>query len=237
VPPFINLLGQRFGRLLVTEFVRIDGRPFWKCQCDCGRTTIKHIGQLRGIGATRSCGCLIGETARKTWTTHGRTNTPEYKIWNQMIQRCTNPNDPSYKNYGGHGINVYEGWVGQFMAWLAEAKPRPSPKHTLERIDNDKGYVPGNIKWATRREQLNNTRRNHHITVNGETLTLTQAAAKLGLTVAAIFGRVKRGWTDEEIMAHPLGTFRPGSRPFTEAQRIGLEKARRLLAAKRAARH
>lgn len=154
-----------------------------------------------------------------------------------MIQRCTNPNDKAYKNYGARGINVYEGWIGNFVAWSEAAGPRPSDKHTLDRIDNNKGYVPGNIRWATRREQLNNTRRNHHITINGETMTLTQAAAKLDLTVAAIFGRVRRGWTDEEIMAYPLGTSRLQSRPYTDAMRLGLEKARRVMAAKRAARH
>lgn len=150
----IDLAGQRFGRLLVLEKAKKNKteKIKWKCRCDCGNERVVLAASLRG-GKTKSCGCLLKEGSHKT---HGKSHTPEYKIWAGMIQRCTNPKTDNYKHYGGRGITVCERWRNSFEAFYEDMGHRPSKLHSVERINNDGNYEPDNCKWATKRKQSQN---------------------------------------------------------------------------------
>ena len=163
-PTFKDLTGQRFGRLVVIRRSD-DGQRLvrWVCLCDCGNESIVYSTHLR-TGGTRSCGCLARETARDLasqldhGTTHGKSWTAEWIIWVAMRRRCSNPNCKDWKNYGGRGITVAPEWQTDFQAFLDHVGPRPSPAFSIDRIDNDRGYEPGNVRWATRLEQAHNQR-------------------------------------------------------------------------------
>jgi hypothetical protein len=122
---------------------------------------------------------------------HGRTGTPEYRAWKGMIQQCTNPNTRQWKDYGGRGVRVCDEWR-DFERFRADMGSKPSSKHTLERVNNDLSYEPGNVVWATRLAQNNNTRRNRFIEVHGETLTLTGWSRKTQIPIATLFRRLER---------------------------------------------
>lgn len=198
MPSRIELeVGQRFGRLTAMAFVRKDkGRPaIWRFRCECGNT---HETQASSVmhNLTRSCGCLrreTGATAGRGRATHRMARSPEYEAWNSMIQRCTNPNAQAFQQYGGRGIKVFDLWR-TFENFLADMGPRPSPKHSIDRINNDGNYEPGNCRWATRKEQQRNMRNNRMIVVDGVSMMLVEAVERAGLDYMMVYGRLYRGW-------------------------------------------
>lgn len=133
---------------------------------------------------------------------HGLSKHPLYKLWLNMLDRCNNPNSPHFHNYGGRGIRVHP-MLTSFPAFLEAVEPRPSSKHQLDRKDNDKGYEPGNLRWATKKEQAHNMRKNHLLTVNGETKTLTAWAEQVNLAPSTIHYRLSRGMTPEAAVLTP----------------------------------
>jgi hypothetical protein len=175
----VGLMGRRFGRLLVVQQAEsIDGRGAWSCVCDCGATKTILDKSLRS-GKTQSCGCLQADVTAERNHSHGMVGSKEYRAWKHIKGRCHNPNDAAYANYGGRGIELFPAWREDFSAFYAAIGPAPSRSLTVERIDNDRGYEPGNVKWATRREQTRNTRRNIRVSVAGQDMALTDACALL----------------------------------------------------------
>ena len=192
-----DLSGLRFGRLQAIRPYRSTNPmkytpPQWECICDCGKLTYPETRKLVA-GKVLSCGCYKRDKTGDRARTHGLSKTPEYRIWNQMKQRCTNPNRKSYKNYGSRGINVCTAWLASFESFLHDMGKRPSPKHTLERLNNEDGYNPCNCVWATKNVQANNTRRVRRYTLLGETLTMKQWCDRLHLNYWTVRTRLDTG--------------------------------------------
>lgn len=204
MPSKIDLHGCKFGRLTVVRPApSLTRATRWECVCDCGTAVVVATDSLRQ-GNTKSCGCQKKELARERLRaiakTHGATGTRVYRIWSQMWQRCTNPKNKKYHLYGGRGITVCQAWE-EFSAFAYVMGPRPSPAHTLDRIDSNGNYEPGNVRWATQREQQNNRRDNRKFTVHGETLTLAEMGRRYGVNASLIGQRIDRdGMSIEEAI-------------------------------------
>jgi hypothetical protein len=159
----IDLSGQRFGQLVAIRRVGTNknNQAIWLCYCDCGFSTETLCAQLRS-GMTRSCGCLHEEQRLRFPTQvykHGEGyDSPEYRCWHLMLLRCRNPKAPNYSYYGGRGITVCERWL-DYPAFLADMGRKPTPSHSIERVDNQGNYEPSNCVWATKSQQSRNRRR------------------------------------------------------------------------------
>lgn len=135
---------------------------------------------------------------------HGRSFTPEHRSWTQLIQRCTNPNNPAYAKYGGRGITVCARWRNSFVDFLADMGERPSLGHSLDRIDNDAGYFKENCRWATKSEQACNRRSNRLLTLGAETLPVMEWSRRTGLKRSTIEQRLVYGWSVERALTTPV---------------------------------
>lgn len=207
MPRIYDLTGQRFGKLTVIQRHGTYHSPggakqsTWLCLCDCGNTNITTTGRLRG-GYTKSCGCLKNECT--PGQTHGLSKTPEHKAWTHMRARCNNPNNNRFKNYGARGIKVCHRWLNSFEAFYSDMGPRPSKKHSLDRIDNDGDYTPDNCRWATNRQQVNNMTRNVMIEYGGTTKTMSQWARHFGFKPSTLGARLRKGWPIEKALTTPV---------------------------------
>lgn len=202
--PLRDLTGQVFGHLTAIELgPKLKPTPgaWWLCQCDCGATKSIRSSDLTG-GKVRSCGCKHQELKSAALKKHGAKRTRTYRIWCAMKTRCGNPNSDSYKRYGGRGITVCQEWelFENFLADMGEC----SEGMSIDRIDNDKGYFPGNCRWATKLQQANNTRANVKIKHGGRTLTRSEWERSLGLGATTIRGRLRRGLSLADAL-QPIG--------------------------------
>lgn len=161
--PIIDLTGQTFDRLTVKgQAERRTGRIAWRCECTCGSSAVVTTKHLRG-GRVRSCGCLRREQIGALKFDHGqaraKANTKEFRAWCSAKERCYNPNHDRYALYGGRGVRMAAEWLNDFAAFFAHIGPKPDPKMTVDRIDPNGHYEPGNVRWATASEQRRNQRR------------------------------------------------------------------------------
>lgn len=213
-------VGARFGRLTVVGEAepaiapRGDMVRKMVCTCECGSRLTVRLASLRS-GNTRSCGCYHSECAIKQGkenATHGCAkpgkSTANYRLWCSIKRRAVAGSDASAHNYLGRGITMYEPWVHSFPlfdAWISENLGSRPKMHSLDRIDNDGNYEPGNLQWALPKAQNNNTRRNVRITFNEETKTLTQWAEEVGLSWSTLRARlVWYHWSVEKALTTPV---------------------------------
>lgn len=166
------------------------------CLCICGKKKEYRLSHVKA-GKIRSCGCLRKDFPNST--IHGKEGTRIYNIWMSMKQRCNNPNNPDYNNYGGRGITINPTWYN-FESFYADMRDPPSPQHSLNRIDNNGNYEPNNCKWSTQTEQQNNRRDTIYLTYNGKTLSLSDWARKLNVHAATLRQRYYRKWPIGEIL-------------------------------------
>lgn len=190
----VDLAGRRFAFLTVIE--RKGNRPAWICKCDCG--SLLSVSTHRLFSGQMSCGCN-----NRGRTMHGLSHTTEYRIWKHMIARCEYEGDAAFRNYGGRGICVCERWHS-FENFYSDMGQKPSPKHSIDRIDNDGPYSPENCRWVTAITQANNTRRNRIVIIDGESMTVAQASRKFGVNQSAALARLYGGWSDEAAFKIPV---------------------------------
>jgi len=198
-----SLVGKRFGKLSILSASQFIGRVrLATCKCDCGKTS-EHRVALLVRGNTKSCGCLKKEHNKAYFTTHGCTKTPLYQVWLNIRDRCFNKKCKAYPSYGGRGISICNEW-NDFQAFQKWAMDNGYQKGlTVERVNNNDGYSPGNCVFATRSIQNNNKRNNVIIEYNGEKLNLAQWAKKLGVNREMIKYRFNAGWSPEDILTKP----------------------------------
>lgn len=217
----IDISGQAFGRLVA---IRRDksgrGDGFWLCRCECGEEVSIRTHALR-IGNTKSCGCLQRELVRQVGydnRRHGMSKTWLHNLWTDMRNRCQNANNHAFADYGGRGIRVYPAWNESFERFASDIKEtignRPSAKHSLDRIDNNGNYEPGNVRWATKKQQSQNTRSCRHITFRGETKTLSEWSRITGVPSTTIGKRLDLGWPVEKA-------FKSGSQHEVQVEFMG----------------
>jgi hypothetical protein len=210
-------IGQRFGKwTVIGELFRRGTTKYVQCACDCGTQKGVNIYNLAS-GASPSCGCVTRRSGRNR--IHGRAGTPDYNRWMHMLRRCHNPRNARYSLYGGRGIAVCDRWRGPdgFLNYIADMGPRPSPKHTVDRVDNDGPYSPENCRWATQSQQCRNRRDSRNITFNGETLNIMEWAERLGMHHMTLRRRLET-WSVEKAFTIP----RNGTRHYTREERAAL---------------
>ena len=200
----IDLTGKRFGKLTVIKKHNQDkwGGWNWLCRCDCGNETVVSGGHLRGM-KTKSCGCSRKESKNFS---HKMTGSRIYSIWQAMKSRCYYDKNKRFKYYGGRGIKVCDEWKNSFISFYEWSMKNGYDENaergqcTIDRIDVNGNYEPNNCRWATIKQQANNTRRNHFIEYNGKTQTVSQWANELGVEPDSIFNRLQKGFTEEEAL-------------------------------------
>ena len=209
-----SVKGQVFGRLTIvgasffaslTPNTKRHSRVV--ARCECGNSIIVRIASLKS-GTTASCGCLHGELLSQRQLKHGFTirsnrKPPEYGVWASLIQRCTNRKCSNFSDYGGRGIGVCDRWKESFEAFYSDMGPRPSAKHSIDRINNDGNYEPGNCQWAMKIQQNRNSRHNRMITIDGHSRCVTEWSEILGISSQLVYDRLHRGWSDNDAVLIP----------------------------------
>ena len=202
---------MRFGRLTVVSRApdHIAERSgyktvMWNCVCDCGNKTVTR-GKCLTRGVTTSCGCYAREMMSKRASKHHGFGTRLYAVWNSMRQRCNNPNNKAYKNYGGRGISICSEWddFAVFEQWARDTgydDDAPKGVCTLDRIDVNGNYCPSNCRWTTMREQTRNRRDTPYYTLDGETHDLKTWAELTGIKYETLWARHKRGWDADRAL-------------------------------------
>ena len=202
-----NLVGKKYGRLLVIKRSEsLNGKTRWLCKCDCGNECIVHDTSLKS-GNTLSCGCYKAENAKRLYSTVRQNDKHLYAVWNGIKQRCTNPNNSSYHNYGGRGIKIYDEWANNYKSfydWAIHAGYEKGKE--IDRIDNDGNYEPDNCRFVYKETQANNKRNVLLYTIRGTTKSLSQWCREYKQDYFLVRQRVyKLGWAIEDALITPKG--------------------------------
>lgn len=194
ITPVVEMVGGRFGRFTVVarDESRRGGQAYWLCRCDCGQVKSVNGSSLRRNLST-SCGCLQKQRTSAARRTHGRTGSSEYKTWLAMRGRCLDPGHTIFHKYGAKGVTVCERWKDSFENFFADMGEKPTRAHQIDRIDNEKGYEPGNCRWATAKEQARNRTTTRLFTHDGITLCIQDWALRLGLNPKTARTRIAAG--------------------------------------------
>lgn len=205
-----NLVGQKFGRLMVVE--KVKGKMLksgyeqqtYRCVCDCGNETILPYSALM-TGNTTSCGCYAKELSGKIHRTHGKSHTKLYDVWKEMRYRCSKPTDISYKYYGLKGIKVCDEWDNDYQSFYDWAVNNGYKEGLeIDRIDTYGDYCPTNCRWTNRKEQMNNTTFNKSITINNITLTISEWSSLFNISYDLFWDRLKAGWDAVSALTAPV---------------------------------
>lgn len=203
---YVDISGQRFGKLVAVsrEPNKLPYKQaYWLFKCDCGNEYRQWAYVVRR-GNCKSCGCWRKHLLSAGNVTHGKCKTPEYRTWNSMRDRCYNPRNRAWPQYGGFGITICDRW-GDFATFYADMGKKPSPSHSLDRIDGRKGYSPSNCRWATKTEQV----RNRWLTIKcvhlGRKNTLAGWCEELGLPYSTIHHRYLTGCRGVDLF-RPIGS-------------------------------
>lgn len=198
-----SILEGRFGRLTPVGPAFFTKHPKVVCLCDCGNYTIACYHDMR-YGLWNSCGCYKKDNNPRT--THGLAKTVEHNTWVGMLSRCHNKNRRCYIRYGGRGITVHDSWLGRcgFEQFLKDMGPRPSPNHSIDRIDNDGNYEPNNCRLATRSQQVRNRNLGHFLEIDGVRKSYRGWSEVSGVETQTIYLRVKNGMTPRDAVFTPV---------------------------------
>lgn len=210
MPSLIDVTGHRFGLLRAVSRGWTDsrGEAGWVCLCDCGRQRVVRGHCLRS-GVTTSCGCV------KKSRTHGQSSSPLYNVWHSMKVRCR----AKYwerQHYYDRGITVCERW-DSFETFYEDMGDRPTPQHSLDRIDVNKGYGPENCRWATPKEQALNRQNTRYIQMDGKNVPIAEAAARCGVSRGALQSRIGNGWASTRLLI-------PNQRPSRRSDRAAVRQ-------------
>ena len=197
-------VGEKFGKLTVLEALygkKDKTVDFWVCKCECGKEVRVYGRNLRS-GASKSCGCFQKEAVSLANTTHGMVDLSEYRTWEGIKRRCYNKNEPGYLDYGARGITMSDEWRDSFKAFYRDMGSKPSPEHTIDRKNNNKGYSKENCRWATKKEQAENRSTSLFYIRDGVARTLKAWCEILDLNYQTVYARIKRqGMSFEEAIA------------------------------------
>lgn len=204
-------IGMGFGRWRVIAaatpsiFPSRPNNPVnrWLCVCQCGTERIVLETSLLA-GTSVSCGCFNRERSSQIHSTHKLCDTAEYRTWEAMNQRSHNPKNSRYSDYGGRGIFVCDKWRTDFIAFLTDVGPKPSPRHSIDRIDNSRGYEPGNCTWSLPHHQMTNRRCTRYVQFNGKSMPLATLAKEYGIPANTLRGRIVMGWDVMVALTHPV---------------------------------
>ena len=194
-----------FGRWTAIGPAIKRGRTiYWFCQCECGTKKFVTLQSLRN-GGSRSCGCLKKDEPHiKHGAARNARHGPGYNVWRSMKRRCLNKKNSEYHLYGGRGIMICARWIDSYSNFIADMGPRPSPTHSIDRINNNGHYTPLNCRWATRTEQNRNRRNTRMIEVGGKTLPLAEACERYGVPYQLAFTRIHyRKWPVAKALGLP----------------------------------
>ena len=197
----LDLAGKRFGSLTaIKRETSQNGKTMWFCACDCGNTMYVITSNLTS-GRVKSCGCLKIKKLIERSTTHNQRHTKLYEVWKSIKQRCFNPNNSSFKNYGGRGISMCNIWRSDFASFFEwSMKNGYNIGLTIDRINNDGNYCPENCRWVDRHIQANNTRSNKFITINDKTDTLSNWVKFYNISYDIYYRRIKKGLSEQEAL-------------------------------------
>lgn len=199
---YSHLIGSSFGQLTVERPLGVKDRL--QCRCKCGNPKDARLSHLRA-GSVKSCGCLLKTVPRAIFGKHFQSTTLTYKVWDSMVRRCTSTTCYAYPNYGGRGIDVCDRWMGEhgYTNFLADMGKKPDGL-SIDRIDNGRGYAPGNCRWADTKTQARNRRGCVHLTHAGHTMTVAEWAESVGIQENTLRERLSRGWSTSRAITQPL---------------------------------